>query len=151
MEQLLKTCLRELESKLGGQRFDDDEDQVAAEGDGKAAAPGAAPEECICVDMEFTEKYEIVHKVEIQSERYGTMNMHCVTALADHFKGCIEKKTWYSIQMAPPRTHAILIQVQGPERCYHSRGRRARQAMARVHGCTMGLNWCRDQAVSTFA
>ena len=76
----MKTCLRELESKLGGQRFDDDEDQVAAEGDGKAAAPGAAPEECICVDMEFTEKYEIVHKVEIQSERYGTMNMHCVTA-----------------------------------------------------------------------
>ena len=58
--------------------------------------PGAAPEECICVDMEFTEKYEIVHKVEIQSERYGTMNMHCVTALADHFKArCIEKKTWY--------------------------------------------------------
>lgn len=85
MEQLLKTCLRELESKLGGQRFDDDEDQVAAEGDGKAAAPGAAPEECICVDMDFAENYEIVHKVEIQSEHWQHQQVTLYIVIA-HFK-----------------------------------------------------------------
>ena len=36
----------------------------------KAEAKAAVREECICVDMDFAENYEVWHKIELQSEHW---------------------------------------------------------------------------------
>ena len=48
----------------------EDDDHEERE-DGRDAKLREAAEECIVVDMDFSENYDIVHKVEIQSEHWS--------------------------------------------------------------------------------
>jgi hypothetical protein len=57
---------------LLGEDEESDGEEADADEDAAPAAAGPAPtrEECISVDMDFAENYEIVHRVEIQSEHW---------------------------------------------------------------------------------
>ena len=75
-ERLLKTCVRE----VGNRHTISDE-----ESDEEPEVKSAAREECICVDMDFAENYEIVHKIEIQSEHWKHQQVTLYIVIT-HFK-----------------------------------------------------------------
>lgn len=41
-------------------------------------------EECICMDMDFAENYEIVHKIEIQSEHWSHQQVTLYVVITHH-------------------------------------------------------------------
>ena len=77
MEQLLKTLVRYLDNKANNS--DDEEEEHGKESEKKVA------EECILVDMDFAENYEIVHKVSIQSEHWCHQQVTLYIVIT-HFK-----------------------------------------------------------------
>jgi hypothetical protein len=80
MEQLLKTRLREV-----GRQLDHSDDDDESREEEKTARGAGAAEECICVDMDFAENYEIVHKIEIQSEHWQHQQVTLYIVIT-HFK-----------------------------------------------------------------
>jgi len=69
MEHLLKSRLREADAR---QHDSSDEEDVAADAaEGPADGKTVKAEECMMCDMDFSENYDITHKVEIQSEHWA--------------------------------------------------------------------------------
>ncbi len=69
MEHLLKSRLHEADAR---QHDSSDEEDVAADAaEGPADGKTVKAEECMTCDMDFSENYDITHKVEIQSEHWA--------------------------------------------------------------------------------
>ena len=91
MEQLLKTRLRE----VGGPSDSDSSDEEDAR---------PAREESICVDMDFAENYEIVHKVEVQSEHWSHQQVTLYIVIT-HFKDAGSWKSEAHVFVSGDRHH----------------------------------------------
>ena len=83
MEHLLKSRLREADAR---QHDSSDEEDVAADAaEGPADGKTVKAEECMMCDMDFSENYDITHKVEIQSEHWAHEQV-TLYILISHFK-----------------------------------------------------------------
>ena len=83
------------------------------ESDGEAAAGGhddELPEDAkdagdrICIDMDFAENYEIVHKIEIQSENWAHQQVTLYIVMA-HFKNGGSWKSEAHVFVSGDRSH----------------------------------------------